>query len=124
MYLVSYNPFPASTKSPYAGPGPIFIHAKACGPYEGSEVPEQQRTRFLSLRAYDGSHMMVDQAVSKGNELAGKAAEMLKGEKVDYVNVHNAGPGCFAVRIERAAMDYNVEFPDANQELRSGITWC
>jgi hypothetical protein len=49
--------------------------------------------------------MMVDQAVSKGNELAGKAAEMWKGEKVDYVNVHNAGPGCFAVRIERAAMD-------------------
>jgi hypothetical protein len=26
---------------------------------------------------------------------------MLEGQEVEYVNVHNAGPGCFAVRIER-----------------------
>ena len=102
MYLIPYNPFPADAKdSPYQGPGPIYVHARECGKYEGSEVPEQQRKRLLSLRAYDGEHMMVDQAVLKGEELGAKVGRMLEGQEVEYVNVHNAGPGCFAVRIER-----------------------
>ena len=101
MYLVSYNPFPADTRSPYAGPGPIFVHAKYCVKYEGSEVQEQQSKRQLSLRAYDGDHMMVDRAVVEGTELQEKARHMLESEGVGYVNVHYAGPGCFAVRVER-----------------------
>jgi hypothetical protein len=101
MYLIPYNPFLGDTNSPYAGPGPIFVHTKECRRYEGSEVPEQQRTRLLSLRAYDGSHMMVDQAVLQGEELTEKAGVMLEKKDVEYINVHNAGPGCFAVRVER-----------------------
>ena len=77
------------------------MHARECRKYEGSEVPEQQRKRLLSLRAYDGGHMMVDQAVLKGEELEVKVGRMLEGQEVEYVNVHNAGPGCFAVRIEK-----------------------
>lgn len=47
--------------------------------------------------------MMVDQAVVAGGELVGKAEEMFKRDAVDYVHVHYAGPGCWAVRIDKVA---------------------
>jgi hypothetical protein len=102
MYLIPYNPFPASAKdSPYQGPGPIFVHAHECEKYSKKEVSEQQTKRLLSVRAYDGEHMMADYATLQGDGLVQKAIEMFADEKVAYLHVHYSGPGCFAVRVER-----------------------
>lgn len=46
--------------------------------------------------------MMVAAEVVEGVELERVAGEMLADEMTSYVNVHNAKPGCFAVRVERA----------------------
>ena len=99
MLLLSYDPFLGD--SPYSGPGPIFVHQKHCAPYQGTEVPEQQRRRLLSVRAYDGRHMMVGSDALQGSELEEVAGRMLGETGVEYLHVHNAKPGCFAVRVER-----------------------
>jgi hypothetical protein len=99
MLLLSYDPFLGD--SPYSGPGPIFVHKEPCAPYQGTTVPEQQRRRLLSVRAYDSRHMMVSADVMEGSGLEEVALKMLEDKGVEYLHVHNAKPGCFAVRVER-----------------------
>lgn len=102
FHLLSYNPFaPSADSSPYKNDSPIFVHAHDCKPFSGSEIQEQQLKRLLSVRAYDKNHMMQDKAVLQGTELAEKAKMMLADSKTEYLHVHNAAPGCFAVKIER-----------------------
>jgi len=65
-------------------------------------VPEQQRRRLLSVRAYNRDHMMTRADVVEGSMLEQISGELLSDPEVDYLHVHNAKQGCFAVRIERA----------------------
>lgn len=44
---------------------------------------------------------MVGFAVVQGSELGVKAGEMLGDEGVEFLLVYYAGPGCFAVRVDR-----------------------
>ena len=100
MLLVSYDPFLGN--SPYRGAGPIFVHHRPCTPYQGTTVPEQQRRRLLSVRAYDDRHMMVAAEVVEGYELKRVSEQLLLDPLANYLHVHNAKRGCFAVRLERA----------------------
>lgn len=98
MLLVSYNPFLG--ESPYTGPGPIFVH-RNCQQYQcDGSVPDQQRRRLLAVRGYDKDHMMGKFEVVNGDELKGKAEELLSAG-MEYLHVYYAGPGCFAVRVDR-----------------------
>ena len=106
MRLLSYDPWLGD--GPYRQSGPIFVHEEPkCEKAEfpvGSLLPEQQRTRLLSLRAFNGDHMMVGFDTVNGENLIERAEEFFKqgGDGyADYVNVHYSGPGCFAVRIDR-----------------------
>ncbi|OOQ84161.1 hypothetical protein PEBR_31596 [Penicillium brasilianum] len=106
MLLLHYNPFSPSPSSgcasPYTVPSPIFIHRNPCPKYQcDGSVPEQQRKRLLAVRAYDADQMMVGFAVVKGEELGQKAEELFEDEGVRFLFVYYAGPGCFAVRIDR-----------------------
>lgn len=58
--------------------------------------------RPISVRAYDGGGMMVDAAVVDGGKLRVTIRRMLGAEQVAYLHLHNAGPGCFNCRVERA----------------------
>ena len=100
--LIAYDPFPVDSSTPYRGTGPIFVHAHDCGLFEGAVLPERQLRRQLSVRAYNTSHMMVAAEVVDGSEFERTAGAMLADEGAAYINVHNAKPGCFAVRVERA----------------------
>jgi hypothetical protein len=102
LHLIQYDHFPADSVSPYRGTMAIFVHAHDCGVFEGSTLPERQLGRLMSLRAFDEKHMMVAAEVVAGPELEQVAGGMLADEKAAYINVHNAKPGCFAVRVERA----------------------
>lgn len=97
--LLSYDPFTGA--SPYRQPGPVFVHVDDCAPDVGAGLPEQLTRRTLSLRAFDRHHMMRGGAVVPGSELEEAAATALADPEVAYLHVHNAGPGCFAVRIDR-----------------------
>jgi len=100
LWLLSYDPFLGD--SPYRQPGPIYVHQRDCAPERLDVIPEQQLRRQLGVRAFDTAHLMVGARVIHGVELAATARELLASPDVAYLHVHNAGPGCFAVRIDRA----------------------
>jgi len=89
--------------SPYRASGPIFVRrgARRAMPAPG-EVPLLLRHRLLSIRGYDRAGMMVAADLVTGSELEPVLYRMLSEETVDYLHVHNAKPGCFACRVERA----------------------
>lgn len=99
--LIAYDPFPVDSVTPYRGSGPIFVHSRDCAPFSGETLPERQLRRLLSVRAYDMNHMLMASEVVEGSELEEVASKMLADEKASYINVYNAKPGCFAVRVER-----------------------
>ena len=80
---------PRSGDSPYAAPGPVYIH--------------RDRGRTLSLRGYTDEHMITGTAVVAGDDVEGAAQQLLDVPGTAYLFVHFAGPGCYACRIDPAA---------------------
>jgi hypothetical protein len=60
------------------------------------------RHRLLSVRAYDGAAMMVGAEVVSGRELEAAILRLFADGSANYLHIHNAGPGCFNCRVERA----------------------
>jgi hypothetical protein len=102
LVLASYDPF--TTRSPYAGEGPVFVHAEGCEPFapEPGAVSVQVGGRQLSVRAYDHDAMMTGAAVLPGERFPDAVAELLGDPDVAFLHVHFAGPGCFAFRVDPA----------------------
>jgi hypothetical protein len=103
LLLLPYDPF--LVRSPYAGEGPVYVHADGCEPHRGEPdvLPEQvDDRRQFSVRAFDAEAMLLDAEVVPGPELASRARALL-GDGAAFVHAHFAGPGCFAFRIDRAA---------------------
>jgi hypothetical protein len=98
LVLAPYDPF--TRRSPYAGQGPVFVHAEGCEPFPGGET-EQVGGRTLSIRAYDADAMLTDAAVLPGERFEETASEMLDDPDTAFLHVHFAGPGCFAFRVDR-----------------------
>ncbi|CAJ2514086.1 Uu.00g022050.m01.CDS01 [Anthostomella pinea] len=103
MLLLSYDPFLGS--SPYRGASPIYLHPRcqSVGAEDvGQLLLDRQRARLLSVRAFDGRHMMVDADVVDGGVLLETCGRMLAlGKPAEYCYVHKTMHGCFAVRVER-----------------------
>jgi hypothetical protein len=88
--------------TPYDSSGPIFIRRNATATASVSNaVPDQQRRRLLSVRAYDGRHSMVDADVVPGAELDSLIGRFFADPDVSYLHVHNARRGCYACRVDR-----------------------
>jgi Protein of unknown function (DUF1203) len=102
LLLVSYDPF--TTKSPYSGQGPIFVHADGCRPHglAPGELSEQVLGRVLSVRGYDDHAMMRTSHLLAGEQLAERAGDLLLQQGNAFLHVHFAGPGCFAFRVDPA----------------------
>lgn len=102
VLLLSYDPFLGS--SPYRQPGPVYVHRADCTPHVSlmlaDGVPEQLARRLLSVRAFDGAHQMREAVVTPGSAVVEAAERLFARGDVAYLHVHNAGPGCFAVRID------------------------
>lgn len=89
--------------SPYRATGPIFIRegATTASP-AAEEIPVMFRHRLLSVRGYDSAAMMVAAEVVNGTDLEDTIRGLLGDAKVSYLHIHNARPGCFNCRVERA----------------------
>jgi len=88
---------------PYRSSGPIFVRERATpSVLAKNEVPPYVLERYLSVRAYDGAGMMVRAEVTPGKELADCVSQLFADERARYLHVHNARPGCYAFRIDRA----------------------
>lgn len=90
---------------PFRAAGPIYVRegAKRAEPAAG-EVPGLLRLRTLSVRAYDAHSMMIAGEVAPGSELETVIERLLGDSRVRFLHLHFAGPGCFACRVDRAAV--------------------
>lgn len=89
--------------SPYRASGPIFVRRGAVTARPAvDEIPALLGHRLLSLRAYDATAMMVAAEVVQGSDLEPVLRRLLRDPAVNYVDVHNAAPGCFNCRVLRA----------------------
>jgi hypothetical protein len=101
VLLTSADPF--ETESPYRSRSPIYLHADGCQNADGSTtLPPIVFARPQSIRAYDADAMMVRAEIAQGDALEKVFADLLADPDAAYLHVHNALPGCFNFRVDRA----------------------
>jgi uncharacterized protein DUF1203 len=88
---------------PYRASGPIFVREIVEQAALGvNETPEVVRERLLSIRAYDGAGFMHGAEVMEGQKLEEHIRKFFEDDKVAYLHIHNARPGCYSCRVDRA----------------------
>ena len=101
VLLLNYEHQTADT--PYRSAHAIYVRENAEEARFGvGEIPELLRSRLLSARAFDSEGMLVTADVCDGRELEGLIDRMFTDPGVAYLHLHNAKPGCYAARVERA----------------------
>ncbi|MEO0468875.1 MAG: DUF1203 domain-containing protein [Bacteroidota bacterium] len=91
-----------ATNSPYRASGAVFIRKQATSPQIGpNELPDMLLHRQLSVRAYDQSGMMKKTKVLSGTALQIAIEALFSDQSIHYLQIHNAGPGCFNCQIDR-----------------------
>lgn len=89
--------------SPYQASGPIFIRKRTNTPiFKNNEIPKMLNHRLLSLRGYDENGILKEASVIDGNTIKEQIIKTLENEKIHYIHIHNAKPGCFNCLVERA----------------------
>lgn len=92
-----------SSESPYQSSGPIYVRREARVAFDAvNEIPAMQVCRLSSVRAYDAPGFMVEADVVAGTDLERTLRRFLENPRVEYLHVHNARPGCYAFKVERA----------------------
>jgi hypothetical protein len=88
--------------SPYRSSHAIFIREKPVQRFDAMDViPEALRIRTLSVRAFDGSGMMVDADIVGGAELEPAIERLFEDSQAAYLHLHNAKRGCYVARVDR-----------------------
>lgn len=92
-----------SADTPFRASHAIYVREQADEAFDAVDVvPEQFRSRTLSLRAFDAGGMMIDADLVEGSALEPALEPLLANPAVAYMHAHFAKPGCYAARIERA----------------------
>jgi hypothetical protein len=100
--LVNYSHL-NDPSSPYRSSHAVYVREGATAAYDAvDEIPDVLRRRLLSVRAFDKHTMLVAADVLDGKDLGAWITATFDDEAVDFIDVHNAKPGCFAARVRRA----------------------
>jgi len=101
LLLLNYEHLPVT--GPYRSRYAIYVRENASEAQLGvNEIPQVLQHRLLSLRAFDAAGMLLDADVAEGAALVPALEQLLAPPQVAYLHVHNARPGCFAARVDRA----------------------
>jgi hypothetical protein len=102
VLLMNYEHQPADT--PFRSRHAIFVREAAQDrSFAPDEIPPAFAARkFLSLRAFDDTGMMVDADITPTAELDAAIDRLLANPQAAYLHAHYAGAGCYAARIDRA----------------------
>ena len=101
VLLVNYEHLPVT--SPYRSRYAIYVRENASeAQLRVNEIPQVLQHRLLSLRAFSAAGMLLDADVVEGAALVPALERLLGPLEVAYLHVHNARPGCFAARVDRA----------------------
>ena len=91
------------TASPYRASGPVFVRVGAMQARPAvNDVPDSVRRRLLSVRAYGADGTLVDADVVEGKQLKFLVETFFGDERIAYLHLHNARPGCYSCRVDRA----------------------
>jgi hypothetical protein len=89
--------------SPYQASGPIYIRKNAATALlTTNEIPLMLNHRLLSLRGYDIDAMMIEASVIEGKNLESSLSQIFDNQLIKYIHIHNARPGCYNCRVDRA----------------------
>lgn len=100
VILLNYTHQGADT--PYRQQGPIFIRETSARFTIRGAIPPALARRTLSLRGFDGAHMMIEADLTEGAEAAALIERFFSNPAVAYIHAHYARRGCFAALIARA----------------------
>lgn len=98
--LINHIYQPADT--PYFGTHAIYIR-EGCtqqGIYI-NELPEVMQCRFLSLRAFDEKHFMIEAEIVEGKLAEDLIGRLFADSQVRYIQIHNAKRGCYSCCVKR-----------------------
>jgi hypothetical protein len=88
--------------SAYRATGPIFVRRNAIeATLVMNEIPKMLLHRLLSLRCYNKEGIMINATVVEGEVLSETLQEIFTDNKIAYVHIHNAKPGCYNCVAER-----------------------
>jgi len=101
VLLLNYEHQDAAT--PYRATHAIFVRegAAQAAPAVG-EVPAVLRSRLLSVRGFSAGGMMLAADVVEGEAVEAVIGRMFNNPEIAYLHLHNAKPGCYAARVDRA----------------------
>ncbi|CAM4160119.1 DUF1203 domain-containing protein [Pseudoalteromonas byunsanensis] len=90
-------------QSAYRAMGTILVRERARNTqFEVNQVPTMLHHRFLSVKVYDSSNMMIAHDLAKGSELEVKLRSQFQNPNAAYIHLHYASPGCFCSAVYRA----------------------
>ncbi len=99
MLILAARPFPKL--QPYAETGPVFLCARECEIWSGTETPPVLSTSpdYL-LKGYSANHRIVygTGRVTPAGELVAYTADLLSREEVTFVDVRSARNNCWLTR--------------------------
>lgn len=88
--------------TPYRASHAIYVRRGATAARFVGTPPPVFATRTLSLRGFDADAMMRGARLAGPGEADAAIRAMLDDPAIAVIDVHNAAPGCFAARVERA----------------------
>ncbi|WP_419816128.1 DUF1203 domain-containing protein [Glacieibacterium sp.] len=101
LLLLNHEHLPVA--SPYRAAHAIYVREGAAQAHpEPGEVPEVIARRLISARGYDEAGLMTGADLATGAEVAVLIERLFADPATSYIHLHNARPGCFAARVERA----------------------
>lgn len=107
--LFTYRP--AGEEGTLGAPGPVFIHARPCRQFRGSEFPQGLRTLplFIEGRASGNRILMARRAT--GPEIDDVLRDLLGDAQVDYLHVRHGEAGCYITRVSRGPIPRAIPGP-------------
>ncbi len=97
--LFTYNTFTGRSLTPL--PGPVFVHGDRCARFTGAGFPADLETLDLLLDAYNSEGSVILSANPDRGGAEASINEILSDQAVMFINIRNAGAGCFVARVER-----------------------
>jgi hypothetical protein len=97
--LFTFNPVPAASGLPQ--PGPIFVHADSCTPFDGDGMPADLRGLPLFLEGFGRGGWLVRRAPVEHGDVEAALAALGDAPALETILIRNAEAGCFIARVER-----------------------
>ena len=99
LILLNYEHQPAN--SPFHSNYAIYIREGEEQYDRINDVPDLLRRRLLSVRGFDDQGMLRDADVTQGTALESVIDRLFNDDKIAYLHIHIAKPGCYAARVDR-----------------------